>query len=43
MARRLYRIAHAFDDARVLPRRPRPAGPKVARRPVQLPLAFDLN
>ena len=23
MARRLYRIAHAFDDARVLPRRPR--------------------
>jgi DNA polymerase-4 len=43
MARRLYRIAHAFDDARVLPRRPRPNERTVVRRPVQLPLALDLN
>ena len=43
MARRLYRIAHAFDDARVLPRRPRPTAPSTVRRPVQLPLALDLN
>jgi DNA polymerase IV len=43
MARRLYRIAHAFDDARVLPRRPRKSEPNPVRRPVQLPLALDLN
>ena len=43
MARRLYRIAHAFDDARVLPRRPRKTEPTTVRRPVQLPLALDLN
>jgi DNA polymerase-4 len=42
MARRLFRIAHALDDARVLPRRPQPSA-RAARRPVQLPLALDLN
>ena len=43
MARRLYRIAHTFDDAAVLPRRPRPTETTTVRRPVQLPLALDLN
>jgi DNA polymerase-4 len=42
MARRLYRIAHALDDTRVLPRRPRPAK-TVVSRPIQLPFAFDWN
>jgi DNA polymerase-4 len=43
MARRLFRIAHAMDDARVLPRRPRPVPARVLRRPVQLPLPLELN
>jgi DNA polymerase-4 len=43
MARRLYRIAQASDDARVVPRRPRPAIGAVVHRPVQLPLALELN
>jgi DNA polymerase-4 len=43
MARRLYRIAQASDDARVLPRRPRPATLAVTHRPVQLPLALECN
>jgi hypothetical protein len=39
MARTLFRIAHAFDDARVLPRRPRPAVPRsVPSIQLRLPL-----
>jgi len=43
MSRTLFRIAHAMEDARVLPRRPRTAARTAARRPVQLPLALDLR
>jgi DNA polymerase-4 len=43
MARRLYRIAQACDDARVVPRRPRRATGSVVHRSVQLPLALESN
>jgi DNA polymerase-4 len=43
MARRLYRIAQASDDARVVPRRPQQVPRPVVPRPVQLPLALELN
>ena len=42
MARRLYRIAHALDDTRVRPCRPRLAK-RFGARPIQLPFAFDWN
>jgi DNA polymerase-4 len=41
MARRLDAMAHGQDDARVLPRRPRPERAAPAPRPVQLLLAFE--
>ena len=41
MARRLDAMAHGQDDARVLPRRPRPDRAAPAPRPVQLLLAFE--
>jgi DNA polymerase-4 len=42
MARRLDAIAHGYDDARVLPRRPGRARPAPPPRPVQLCLALDV-